>query len=114
VEEVVEDCKPSLRDEPSRSNGNQSNTKGTLSFASSGRNSRRTQVFINAGDNSGSPNYLDAKNFVPFARVVRGMDVVEQLMGSMEVRLVRERGRIMVVSILRRNFRVCRLYGMPN
>mmetsp|Transcript_28717 Transcript_28717/g.52416 ORF Transcript_28717/g.52416 Transcript_28717/m.52416 type:complete len:321 (+) Transcript_28717:146-1108(+) len=82
VEEVVEDCKPSLRDEPSRSNGNQSNTKGTLSFASSGRNSRRTQVFINAGDNSGSPNYLDAKNFVPFARVVRGMDVVEQLNGE--------------------------------
>lgn len=81
MEEVVEDCKPPLRDEvpPTRSNGDhQSNTKGTLSFASSGRNSRRTQVFINAEDNSG----LDAKNFVPFATVVRGLDVVEHLNGE--------------------------------
>jgi len=52
----------------------QSNKRGTLSFASSGKNSRQTQIFINLGNNDGPPNFLDAQNFVPFARVVSGMD----------------------------------------
>ncbi len=56
------------------------NKRGTLSFASSGKNSRQTQVFINLGNNDGPPNFLDAQNFVPFARVIRGMDdTVKQL-----------------------------------
>ena len=42
-------------------------------------NSRRTQVFINSGDNSGLPNFLDAQNFVPFARIVRGGAIVKEL-----------------------------------
>ena len=51
-----------------------------MSFASSGKNSRTTQVFINLGNNDGVPNFLDGQNFVPFARVVRGMDdTVKQL-----------------------------------
>ena len=52
----------------------ESNKRGTLSFASSGKNSRQTQVFINLGSNDGPPNFLDAQNFVPFARVTKGMD----------------------------------------
>ena len=58
-------CK-SLSDEP-RLVGNK---KGTISFASTGKNSRQTQVFINLVDNDGVPNFLDAQGFVPFARIV--------------------------------------------
>jgi peptidyl-prolyl cis-trans isomerase A (cyclophilin A) len=69
-------CHPPLIDEPRKEH----NKRGTLSFASSGKNSRTTQVFINLGNNDGVPNFLDGQNFVPFARVVRGMDdTVKQL-----------------------------------
>lgn len=64
-------CQPNLPDEPRT----QPNKKGTLSFASSGKNSRKTQIFINLANNDGPPNFLDAQNFVPFARiVVRGVE----------------------------------------
>eukprot|EP00546_Thalassionema_frauenfeldii_P021697 CAMPEP_0178904158 /NCGR_PEP_ID=MMETSP0786-20121207/5544_1 /TAXON_ID=186022 /ORGANISM="Thalassionema frauenfeldii, Strain CCMP 1798" /LENGTH=258 /DNA_ID=CAMNT_0020575583 /DNA_START=90 /DNA_END=863 /DNA_ORIENTATION=+ len=53
-----------------------SNKAGTLSFASSGKNSRQTQIFINLADNSGLPNFLDQQGFVPFARVIKGFDSV--------------------------------------
>ena len=69
-EEDKRNCKPPLLDE----GRTQANKKGTLSFASSGKNSRKTQIFINLANNDGPPNFLDAQNFVPFARIVRGMD----------------------------------------
>jgi cyclophilin family peptidyl-prolyl cis-trans isomerase len=53
-----------------------SNVRGTLSFAMTGApNSRTTQLFVNFGDNSN----LDGMGFAPFAEVVDGMDVVDQL-----------------------------------
>ncbi len=52
-----------------------SNTRGTMSFATSGPNSRTTQLFINFGDNSN----LDDMDFSPFARVIKGMDVVDSI-----------------------------------
>jgi len=51
------------------------NRKGTITFAVLGPNSRATQVFVNLRDNLD----LDKSGFVPFGRVVEGMDVVEKL-----------------------------------
>jgi peptidyl-prolyl cis-trans isomerase A (cyclophilin A) len=52
-----------------------SNKRGTISFATSGKNSRTTQLFINFGDNS----RLDEYGFAPFGKVVDGMKVVDSL-----------------------------------
>ena len=53
----------------------QSNTRGTLTFATAGRNTRTTQVFISLGENS----RLDGMGFSPFGKVKTGMEVVDKL-----------------------------------
>jgi len=53
----------------------QSNKRGFISFATSGPNSRTTQVFINFGDNS----RLDGMGFSSFGQVTTGMNVVDTL-----------------------------------
>jgi len=52
----------------------QKNLRGTLSFAQSGPSTRATEVFINLADNS----MLDDQGFVPFGKVVEGMDIVDK------------------------------------
>jgi len=48
------------------------NMTGFLSFATGGKNTRTTQMFINTKNNG----QLDGMGFAPFARVVEGMDIV--------------------------------------
>ncbi len=53
----------------------ENNLRGTLAFAQSGPSTRATEIFINLAGNKG----LDEQDFVPFAKVIRGMDVVDKL-----------------------------------
>jgi peptidyl-prolyl cis-trans isomerase A (cyclophilin A) len=55
-----------------------SNTRGMVTFATAGPNTRTTQLFINFGDNTG----LDGQGFSPFGKVTDGMDVVDKINGE--------------------------------
>src|SRR5690349_4591896 len=50
-----------------------SNTRGAITFATAGPNTRTTQLFINFGNNA----RLDGMGFSPFGKVSEGMDVVD-------------------------------------
>jgi peptidyl-prolyl cis-trans isomerase A (cyclophilin A) len=54
----------------------QSNTRGMVSFAMAGKDTRTTQLFINYVDTNAR---LDGMGFSPFGNVVEGMDVVDAL-----------------------------------
>ena len=60
-----------IRDDPVMA----SNTRGAVTFAMAGRNSRTTQLFVNLVDNP----LLDTDGFAPVGTVIEGMDVVDQL-----------------------------------
>jgi peptidyl-prolyl cis-trans isomerase A (cyclophilin A) len=51
------------------------NTRGNVSFASAGPNTRTTQIFVNLGDNRG----LDNSGFAPVGSVTSGMKVLDAL-----------------------------------
>ena len=60
-----------IKDDPVK----QSNKRGSVTFATSGPDSRTSQVFINFADNSG----LDSQGFSPFGQVTSGMSIVDAL-----------------------------------
>lgn len=53
----------------------QSNLKGTITYATAGAGTRTTQVFVNMVDNAD----LDTQGFAPFGRVTEGFDVFQNL-----------------------------------
>jgi len=57
----------------------QSNTRGMVTFATSGKNSRTTQAFINFADRN---KMLDSQGFAPFGKIVEGMEVADKLYGG--------------------------------
>jgi peptidyl-prolyl cis-trans isomerase A (cyclophilin A) len=63
-----------IRDDPVK----QSNTRGTVTFATAGPNTRTTQLFVSTGNNA----RLDKLGFAPLGRVVAGMGVVDSLYGG--------------------------------
>lgn len=52
-----------------------SNVRGTLSFASSGKNSRSNQLFFNINDNA----YLDKEGFAPIGRIIEGVELLDKV-----------------------------------
>ena len=61
-----------IKDDPATG---KSNTKGMVSFATRGKDTRTTQIFINFKDNG----FLDSQGFAPFGEVTSGMEVVEKI-----------------------------------
>jgi len=76
VQEAWRDA--AIADDPVR----HGNTRGTVSFASRGPNTRTTQLFINLRDNTA----YDRLGFAPIAEVVSGMEVVDRLYADYEER----------------------------
>jgi cyclophilin family peptidyl-prolyl cis-trans isomerase len=66
-----------LKDEPVVA----SNTDSTICFARGAANTRKTTVFINLKNNQhyDTMDISGVKGFVPFGKVIRGMDIVHQL-----------------------------------
>ncbi|MEK7794381.1 MAG: peptidylprolyl isomerase [Candidatus Hydrogenedentota bacterium] len=60
-----------IKDDPVK----QSNTEGMLTFATAGKDTRTTQLFVNLASNKN----LDGMGFAPFGKVVEGMDVVKSM-----------------------------------
>ena len=52
-----------------------SNVRGTLSFASSGKNSRSNQLFFNIHDNT----YLDKEGFAPIGKIIQGVEILDSI-----------------------------------
>jgi cyclophilin family peptidyl-prolyl cis-trans isomerase len=63
--------KQSILDDPVQ----HSNSRGSVSFAMSGKNTRTTQIFFNTVNNK----FLDGQGFAPFATIESGMELIDGL-----------------------------------
>ena len=61
----------SIPDDPVK----ESNARGTITFATRGKDSRTTQVFINFKKSGNT--FLDGQGFSPFGKVIEGMEIVD-------------------------------------
>ncbi len=60
-----------INDDPNKAK----NSRGRITFAMAGPNTRTSQLFISFGDNS----FLDNQGFSPFGEVIEGMEVIDAL-----------------------------------
>jgi peptidyl-prolyl cis-trans isomerase A (cyclophilin A) len=61
-----------IKDDPVK----QSNTRGYITYAMGGPNTRTTQIFVNFRDTN---SQLDSQGFAPFGKVTKGMSVVDSI-----------------------------------
>lgn len=62
-----------LKDDPVKT----TNSRGTLTYATAGPNTRTTQLFINTRERGNA--FLDKQGFSPFAEVISGMEYVDAI-----------------------------------
>jgi peptidyl-prolyl cis-trans isomerase A (cyclophilin A) len=78
-----------IKDDP----GKQSNTRGYVTYATSGADSRTTQVFINFKNNA----FLDSQGFSPFGKVIKGMDIIDSFYGGYGDSTTEKQGQIQMI-----------------
>jgi cyclophilin family peptidyl-prolyl cis-trans isomerase len=65
--------KTPIKDDPVK----QTNARGTITYATSGKDTRTTQLFINT--RKAGNKFLDNQGFAPFGEVLEGMDIVDEI-----------------------------------
>ncbi|KAJ9455276.1 Peptidyl-prolyl cis-trans isomerase [Diplonema papillatum] len=90
-----------------------SNEETTITFATSGANTRTTQLFVNMADNK----LLDQQNFAPFGQVIQGMDALRAAYnptpgksGGVDQALYEERGNAWIKTKIPRINSIVRAY----